>query len=56
MQFIKAMPNQQSQACLYWRVKYLTNIGEHAEANALLNELLARKVEHVNKHHESGKM
>ena len=29
---------------LYKRVKFLTNIGEHAEANALFNELQARRL------------
>ena len=37
-------------AALYKRVKYLTNIGEHAEANALFNDLQARRLQDIDQH------
>ena len=39
----KSMYHFASYAHLYKRVKYLTNIGHHAEASALFTDLLARK-------------
>ena len=35
---------------LYKRVRYLTNIGEHAEAAALSNDLQARRLKETDKH------
>jgi len=36
------MTPQPCKAALYKRVKHLTNIDEHGEANALFNDLQAR--------------
>lgn len=41
------MTPQPYEAALYKRVKYLTNIGEHAEANALFNDLQARRLKDI---------
>ena len=35
---------------LYKRVKHLTNIGEHAEATALFDDLNARRLKGIYKH------
>ena len=37
-------------AALYKRVKYLTNIGKHAEANALFNYLQAMRLQNIDQH------
>ena len=48
------MLNKQSRASLYRRVKFLTSIGEHAEAAALFSDLLARKNQDMDRQHETG--
>ena len=42
------MTHQPCAAAIYKRVKYLTNIGEHAEANALFRDLQARSLIGIN--------
>ena len=39
-----------SQAHLYKRVRYLTNIVEHEEASALMTDLLTGKFEAIDRH------
>jgi len=48
----KPMTDHPSKKTLYKRVRQLTNIGQHAEANALFNDLQARALKDVVQHGE----
>ena len=39
-----------SAAALYKRVRYLTNIGKHAEASALFDYLQASRLQNIGQH------
>ena len=39
-----------SAAALYKRVRYLTNIGKHAEASALFDYLQASRLQNIDQH------
>ena len=43
-----------SYTYLYRRVRYLTNIGEHEEASALMADLLAHKFAGIDRHPSTG--
>ena len=48
----KPMTDHPSKKTLYKRVRQLTNIGQHAEANALFNDLQARALKDIVQHGE----
>ena len=47
---LKTMTLHPPVPALYKRVRYLTNIGEHAEATALFNDLQAWRLKETDKH------